>query len=130
MPEELIELLERRAQSMSESLNALAVRLLSEGLRGDEHPLVYFRTGASGIRRPTLLGTRLDIWQVISTLRTNDNDLGATADHLSLSDAQVRAAVQYYADYADEIDAHIADEQEYSARARERWKRSQQVLSA
>jgi hypothetical protein len=37
----------------------LAERYIEEGLRMDEHPLVYFREGASG-RRPALLGTRLD----------------------------------------------------------------------
>jgi hypothetical protein len=37
----------------------LAERHIEEGLRMDEHPLVYFREGASG-RRPAPLGTRLD----------------------------------------------------------------------
>ena len=57
---------------------ALAERYLEEGLRMDEHPLIYFRDGANG-RRPALLGTRLDVADVIETLRQNDRSVERTA---------------------------------------------------
>lgn len=130
MPDDLLELLERRARGSSESLNALAVRLLDEGLRIEDHPLIHFRTGGSGLRRPALLGTRLDVGQVMSSLRAGEMYVAATADYLGLSEAQVRAAVAYYAEYPAEVDDHLAEEEAFAARERERWERTQRVLTA
>jgi uncharacterized protein (DUF433 family) len=129
VPVDLLDELDAHAERSSESANALAVRLIAEGLRLSEHPLVYFRVGGSGIRRPALVGTRLDLWQVIATLRANGNDVASTAKSLQVSVPQVRAAVQYYAEYADEIDAFARDEQAFADRERERWERAQRVLA-
>lgn len=129
MTTDLLALLEERAQAVSESTNALAVRLIAEGLRLDDHPLVYFRSGGSGVRRPTLIGSRVDISQVVSTLRDSENDIDATVGYLQLSKAQVLAAVQYYADYGREIDSYIADEQAFSERERQRWERARRILA-
>jgi hypothetical protein len=49
----------------------------------DEHPLIYFREGASG-RRPALLGTRLDVADVIETVRVNDRSVERAAAYLEL----------------------------------------------
>jgi hypothetical protein len=54
-----LEHLKRRAREAGQPQNALAERCIEEGLRMDEHPLIYFRDGAAG-RRPAVLGTRLD----------------------------------------------------------------------
>jgi uncharacterized protein (DUF433 family) len=129
VPVDLLSELDALAERSSESANALAVRLIGEGLRLADHPLVYFRTGGSGIRRPALVGTRLDVWQVIGTLRASDNDVAATARSLQVREPQVRAAVQYYAEFAGEIDAFAHEEQAFSDRERERWERAQRVLA-
>jgi uncharacterized protein (DUF433 family) len=123
-----LELLGERAAETSESRNALAERLLDEGLRIDRHPLIRFRTGGSGLRRPGLVGTRLDIWQVIDTLRDHDGEVAAAAEYLGVSDAMVRAAIDYYADFADEIDAYRAEELAFAERERERSERVRRVL--
>ena len=57
-----LEHLRLRSADRGVTVSALAERLIEEGLRMDEHPLVYFREGAAG-RRPALAGTRLDVWQ-------------------------------------------------------------------
>lgn len=123
-----LDLLGERAAETSESRNALAERLLAEGLRIDRHPLIRFRTGASGMRRPALVGTRLHIWQVIDTLRGEGGDVAAAAEYLGLSEATVRAAVDYYADFTEEIDAYRAEELAFAERERERSERARQVL--
>jgi uncharacterized protein (DUF433 family) len=123
-----LELLGERAAETSESRNGLAERLLDEGLRIDRHPLIRFRTGGSGLRRPALVATRLYIWHVIDTLRDHHGDVSATADYLDLSDALVRAAIDYYADFTDEIDAYRAEELEFAERERKRSERARQVL--
>ena len=123
-----LELLGERAGETSESRNALAERLLDEGLRIDRHPLIRFRTGGSGLRRPALEGTRVDIWQVIDTVRGEDSNVAHAAEYLGLTEAMVRAAVDYYADFAEEIDAYRAEELAFAERERERSERARRVL--
>jgi hypothetical protein len=58
----------------------------------DEHPLIYFRDGASG-RRPALLGTRLDVADVNETIRENDRSVERTAAYKDFLPLVGRAAV-------------------------------------
>lgn len=111
-----------------ESANALAARYLEEGLRRDDHPLITFREGASG-RRAAMVGTRLDVAQVIDTLRESDNSVGATADYLGISEQHVRAAVRYYADFRDEVDEWRERARAIAEREEEAWRREQAILS-
>lgn len=121
-------LLDDRARELSESRNSLVERLLDEGLHTERHPLIVFRTGGSGRRRPALIGTRLYVWQIVDTVRESGNSVREAADYLGLPAHHVRAAIDYYADFKDEVDAHRAEEIEFERRERERWERSQRVL--
>jgi uncharacterized protein (DUF433 family) len=73
------------------------------------------------------VGTRIYVWQVLDTLRASDSVEDA-ASYLGLTEAQVRAAAWYYADFADELEADAAAEQEFAERERARAERAQQVL--
>jgi uncharacterized protein (DUF433 family) len=121
-------LLDERAGELLESRNGLAQRLLEEGLHTDRHPLVYFRAGGSGQRSPALVGTRLYVWQVLGTLRASEGSVPEAAAYLGLSERQVQAAVDYYADFTAEVDAQQAREREFERRERERFERAQRVL--
>jgi uncharacterized protein (DUF433 family) len=121
-------LLGERAAETGESRNALAERLIHEGLRMERHPLVRFRAGASGLRRPALAGTRLDIWQVVETVRAEGGDVTAAAEYFGVPEHWVRAAVDYYADFTEEIDAYRAEEVAFAERERRRSERAQRVL--
>jgi uncharacterized protein (DUF433 family) len=123
-----LRLLDERADELLESRNGLAQRLLEEGLHTDRHPLVYFRAGGSGQRAPALVGTRLYVWQVLATLRASDGSVAEAASYLGLSAAQVQAAVDYYADFAAEVDAQQEREREFERRERARFERAQRVL--
>jgi uncharacterized protein (DUF433 family) len=123
-----LELLGERAGETAESRNALAERLLEEGVRTDRHPLISFRQGASGRRRPALGGTRLDVTQVVTTVRGEGGDIAAAAEYLSVPERLVQAAVNYYADFTEEIDALQTGEQAHADAERRRWERAQQVL--
>jgi uncharacterized protein (DUF433 family) len=123
-----MELLDDRARELAQSRNSLAERLLDEGLRTERHPLIVFREGASGLRRPALAGTRLYVWQVIDTLRESGNSVAQAAEYLGLPEQKVRASVDYYADFADEVDRYRAEQLEFESRERERFERSQRVL--
>src|SRR5713226_5257357 len=124
----LLAALEARARERGESASAVAERYLEEGLRRDTHPLIFFRDGAAG-RRPALAGTRVDVAQVIETLRNSDNSIDETSEYLALPEAYVRAAVKYYADYKDEIDEWRERMRSIAEREEEAWKREQAVLA-
>jgi uncharacterized protein (DUF433 family) len=121
-------LLTDRAAETSESRNALAERLIREGLRIERHPLVHFRTGGSGLRRPALVGTRLYVWQVIETVRAEDGDVAAAAEYFGLPERSVRAAIDYYAEFTEEIDAYRAEEAAFAERERRRSERALRVI--
>jgi uncharacterized protein (DUF433 family) len=125
---ETLDLLERRAGEHNESANSLAQRLIDEGLRLERHPLIWFRSAAGG-RRPALAGSRLDVWQVIQTLRGEGNDLAGTAEYFEIPEAHVRACVSYYAEFSDEIDAWIEAQEQSACGEQERLEREQRLLA-
>jgi uncharacterized protein (DUF433 family) len=91
----------------------LAQRYVEEGLRQDAHPLIEFRDGPSG-RRASVRGRGLDVWEIVATVRDNDNSLSQAAEYLQVPAGLVEAAVAYYGEYRDEIDAEIdLNESEY-----------------
>jgi uncharacterized protein (DUF433 family) len=120
--------LKRRAHEAGQPQTALAARYVEEGLRMDEHPLVYFRDGVSG-RRPALLGTRLDIADVIETLRQNDRSVERTAAYLELPADRIEAGLRYYADSGDEIDEWIDRARAIAEREEARWQRRGAALA-
>jgi uncharacterized protein (DUF433 family) len=124
-----LELLAAEAEAVGESRNALADRLLGEALRVERHPLIRFHRGAAGRRQPLLIGSRLYVHQVIGTLRASDGDVDEAAAYLGISIRQVRAALDYYADFRDEIDADAEAAQRVEATERDRWERQQRALA-
>jgi uncharacterized protein (DUF433 family) len=72
----------------------------------NEHPLIRFAEGPAG-RRPALVGSGLDVWEVISVVRDNDGDEEEAAAYLEISVDLVVAAVGYYDAHKVEIDDWI-----------------------
>ena len=128
LSEPLLEALQTRARERGESTNAVAERYLEEGLRRDDHPLIVFREGPAG-RRATLAGTRLDVSQVIETLRESENSLDKTAEYLGVPAGYVTAAVRYYAAFPAEIDEWRERLRAIAEREEEAWRREQAVLA-
>ncbi len=119
--------IDRLAQQRGLSRNELADRYLSEGVRREEFPQISFRDGTLG-RRAFLLGTRLDVWQVIETVRNHENSVEEAATYLDLPVEQVRAAVRYAAVHRQETDEIAAREDAAAARAEEIWRAEQDLL--
>jgi uncharacterized protein (DUF433 family) len=126
--EATIERLGSRAKRVHMPPRTLAQRYVEEGLRMDEHPLVRFVDGPAG-RRARLVGTGKDVWEVIATIRDNDNDLHEATEYLRLSVGLVQAAVAYYGAYTDEIDELIADNERMAEEARAAWVAGQAALT-
>lgn len=123
-----VERLQQRARDVGETQTALVERYIEEGLRTDEHPLISFRDGAGG-RRPALVGSRLDVWQVVDTIRQNGNSVEAAAEYLELPVEKVRACLRYYADYQDEVDEWAERARDVAAREETRWRRERELLA-
>lgn len=85
---------------------ALAQRYLEEGLRHDANPLIQFLDGPSG-RRASLIGSGLDVWEVIATIRDNNGSVNEAAGYLRIPVGLAQAATAYYGEYRDEVDADI-----------------------
>jgi uncharacterized protein (DUF433 family) len=90
----------------------------------DEHPGIGFADGPTG-RRAVLIGTGLDVWEVVGTVKQSRGSVAAAARYLELNPAQVRSAVRYYAAFPAEVDDMLARqgraaEQEEEAAGRER----------
>jgi hypothetical protein len=88
----------------------LAERYIEEGLRTDRHPDVFFRDGPAG-RRPVVVGGP-DVWEIVGALRDmperGERRIAALAERLGIGESRVRAAVRYYGEYSEEIDAWVA----------------------
>jgi len=91
--------------------SAGVVDLLSEAVRMRRVPGIVFVDSRTG-RRPMVAGTGLDVWELIATWHATGRD--ETRFHIAydwLTDAQRRAALNYYALYPDEIDRRLAAEE-------------------
>ena len=96
-----------------------------------DHPGVIFKDGPSGRRAALAFGP--DIWEVVKFLREVDERgpaaLDAAAEVFALDASRIAAAVSYYGDYGDEIDAEIADADEASARAGQAWRAERDLIA-
>ena len=96
--------LEARAHEIRETRTGLAERYVEEGLRMDEHPGVGFADGPGG-RRAVVLGTGLDVWEIVATVRQQPTgSIAAAARYLEVPAGVIRTAVRYYAAFPAEIE--------------------------
>jgi uncharacterized protein (DUF433 family) len=120
--------LEQHAKEVGHTQTALVERYVEEGLRMDSHPLIHFRDGSGG-RRAALLGTRLDVWQVIETVHQNERSVEDAADYLGIPVDHVRACLRYCADFQDEINEWTARARAIEEREEANWRRQQEILA-
>lgn len=130
MPDKTREQLEATAEARGETRSALMQRYIEEGLRMDRHPGIVFRPGPAG-RRPALAGGP-DVWEVVRVVQNvearGDRAIAEAASWLGLSAAQVRIAVEYYADYPAEIDSWLAKVDAQAVEAEDLFRRRQDML--
>jgi uncharacterized protein (DUF433 family) len=122
-----VERLADRARRQRMPPRTLAQRYVEEGLRMDEHPLVRFAEGPAG-RRARLVGSGIDVWEVIATVRDNAGDVAEAARYLELPLGLAQAAVSYYGTYAAEIDEWIELNEREVADAHAAWLAGQAAL--
>ncbi len=108
IPHDIADTIKDMADAVDRDFSTVVNELLTEAVKIRRCPGILFADGPSG-RRAILAGTGLDVWEVIATYKS----LGRDVAHLRgayhwLSEAQLRAALGYYAAYPDEIERQIA----------------------
>lgn len=117
IPAETVKAIEELAEATGQDFSGAAIGLLSEAVKMRRCPGIVFADGPMG-RRARIVGTGLDVWEIIATYKTVDRDPSRLREAYHwLSDAQIRAALGYFAAYPEEIDRRIS--------LNERWTREQ-----
>lgn len=128
---EVLDRLKNEAAARRLSTSALAEELIEEGLRLRRHPLIVFRDGTTG-RRAGLLGGP-DIWEVIEGLVGGNvpvvDRVARAVELFGLSSEHVSAAIDYYAEFPEEIDAEVAANVAAADEAEATWRRRQRLLA-
>jgi hypothetical protein len=117
------------------SLSSASNRLVDEALRMHEHPLVTFKDGPAG-RRARLAGGP-DVWEVIGAVRSvrdaepelaGDEVLAVVAETSGVPMPFLRAALAYWGDFPEEVDAFLDRARAEAEQARASWERQQELL--
>ncbi|HYZ99184.1 MAG TPA: hypothetical protein VE575_10575 [Acidimicrobiales bacterium] len=100
-------LIEAEARRTRRTKSAVVEAFTEETARTRRFPGIAFR-GDDARRRAWVVGTGLDVWEIIHMLDDYGSPEALVAD-MPLSLAQVRLAMAYRSAYPDEIDEAIAD---------------------
>ncbi|MGH7607202.1 MAG: hypothetical protein ACREME_07675 [Gemmatimonadales bacterium] len=101
------EFVTHEARRTRRSKGAVVESLAEEALRARRFPGIAFR-GADWNRRPWVIGTALDVWEIVAASRGFETPRDA-ADGTQLSEAQIRLALAYQREFSEEIDHAIAE---------------------
>src|SRR5437588_2978957 len=99
--------IEALAQRSRRSKGAILEELASEAERSRRYPGIGFR-GPDWSRRAWVLGTSLDVWELIQAFEDFGGDADAMLAASDLDRRQVEIALAYYRELPAEIDEAIA----------------------
>jgi len=103
------ELVTQEARRTRRSKGAIVEGLAEEALRTRRFSGLAFR-GTDWNRRPWVLGTALDVWEIVVASRSfaSTPEMAAKTD---LTEPQIRLALAYYEEFPEEVDEAIRDHQ-------------------
>ncbi len=114
VPEEIVKQIEELAELSGRDFSSAAIELLSEAVKMRQCPGIVFADGPTG-RRSRLAGTGIDVWEVIATYKSVEQNKARLQEVYSwLSEAQLRATIGYYMTYSKEIDRIITLNERWS----------------
>lgn len=117
------------------TLSSATSRLVDEALRAREHPLITFKDGPAG-RRARVVGGP-DVWEIIGAVRSvreaepdiaGDEVLAVVAETSGVPAPFVRAALAYWGDYPEDVDAFLDRARAEAGQAQAAWERQQELL--
>src|ERR1035437_5699672 len=95
---ETLRALRVRSSESGEPIVRLAQRYISEGMRLDRHPGIFFRDGPAG-RRAVVIGGP-DVWEVIAAARSaperGEKLVRALPERIGVPGEKIRIAIRYY----------------------------------
>ncbi len=103
---EMDEFVSEEARRTRRSKGAVVEMLATEALKARRIPGIAFR-GQDWDRRPWVIGTALDVWQIVEAWKDFDS-IEEMARESDINERQIRIALAYYELFAEEIDADIA----------------------
>src|SRR5947209_2330967 len=115
----LDDLITEEARRTHRSKGAVVEALADEALRARLFPGISFR-GADWERRPWVIGTSLDAWEIVRAYQ----DFGSVERMVAetdLTERQVQLAISYYDRFPEEISAAIADDRRSLHALRQRF---------
>lgn len=95
------------ARRTRRSKAAVLESLADEAMRTRRYPGIAFR-GSDWDRRPWVIGTALDVWEIVDALHSFGSPERLLAES-DLAEPQLSVALAYYEEYREEVDAAIAD---------------------
>ena len=107
LSEETDRLVTAEARRTRRSKGSVVESLAEEALKARLIPGIAFR-GDDYDRRAWLIGTSLDVWQVIEAYQDFGNSSERMLAETDLGQRELRTALRYYERFAEEIDAFIA----------------------
>jgi uncharacterized protein (DUF433 family) len=90
------------ARRLRRSRGAVVEAYAAEAITMRRYPGIAFR-GDDYRRRAWVLGTGLDVWEIVALLRDFDSEEELAAEY-DLTAGQIRVALAYYDEFRDEID--------------------------
>jgi uncharacterized protein (DUF433 family) len=121
--------LRERARLLGQKHTVLAERYVAEGVLMDDHPGIHFVDGPMG-RRPAVVGTGLDVWEIVVVAKDNQGSVEETAAYLEIDPRLVEVATRYYGANQSEIDDWINRVADLNAAEEAKWRAGQAALSA
>jgi uncharacterized protein (DUF433 family) len=100
-------LVDQEAKRTGRSKGAIVEALAEEALRMRLFPGIGFM-GRDWDRRAWVMGTGLDVWQVVDIYKDVDS-VERMIENWSINERQIQLALDYYKMFPEEIDAIIAD---------------------
>ena len=115
LPEDVRSEIEREQKMRGTTFSAAAISLLREAIRMRRVPGIHFVEGVAGSRRAAVVGTGLEVWEIVRTYKEVGEDYGELRNSYPwLSEPQLRAALSYYELYPDEIEARLELEESWT----------------
>jgi hypothetical protein len=132
LPEDLLERLEEAGRATGAPVTTLVATMLDEGLKIRRFPGIVYRDGPAGRRAGLVMGP--DIWEIIRDLRHAPGHgmerIENLASEVGIPVERIRLAVDFYAEYPDEIDRFIEADERAIAHVRQVVSRRERLLSS
>ena len=80
-------------------------------------------------QRPAVIGTGLDVWEIVEVAKDNGGSVEETAAYLEIDPRLVESGIRYYGANQEEIDDWTARETQLSEREEAKWRAAREAIS-